>query len=243
MTADIHQGEAGDRELIKRAQAGDGQAMEEMTLRHDPLVKYVARRFRDRGGEMEDLLQIGRLGLVKAIRHFDLRYDVRFSTYAVPIVMGEIRRFLRDNGAVHISRTVRENGVRIQKLLEKEGESLPVATIAQRLGISAEDVILALESGKAVRSLDEPVSPGGEVLLRDTIGEDEQEKWMEKMELSRLLDSLLPEERSLIARRYFAEETQARIARDRGMTQVQVSRMESRVLKRLREAAKGRDFT
>ena len=237
MRAEEHQSGSEDRRLIEKAQAGDGEALEEMALRHDPLVKYVARRFQGRGGDMEDLRQIGRLGLVKAIRNFDLRFDVRFSTYAVPIVMGEIRRYLRDNGAVHISRTVRENGVRIQKLLEAEGDGLSVSQIAEKLDLSPEDVILALESGRPVRSLEEPVSADGGLLLRDTIGADQQDQWLDSMELGRLLSALSPEEKSLIVKRYFAEETQARIARERGMTQVQVSRMESRIMRRLREWA------
>lgn len=237
MTGGVHQSETTDRDLIRLSQQGNREALEEMTQRHDALVRYVAQRFSGRGCDMEDLCQIGRLGLIKAIRNFDLTFEVRFSTYAVPIVMGEIRRYLRDNGAVHVSRTVRENGARIQKLLQERGEDTPVSEIARVLGLSREDVVLAMGSGRQVRSLEEPVSADGTMLLKDTLGQDDQEEWMMRMEIKRLLSSLAESDRSLIIKRYFAEETQARIARERGMTQVQVSRLESKILRKMREMA------
>ncbi len=227
----------GDRELIEKAQAGDRSAMEQMTIRHDALVKFVVRRFTGRGAEADDLYQLGRLGLVKAIRNFDTRYDVRFSTYAVPLIMGEIRRFLRDDGQIHVSRSIRQNAQRIQALCQECGEETPpVSEIAERLGLTDEDVLLAMEASQRPRSLNEPLGEDG-LTLADVLGQDETERTLERIELRRLIERLQPKEREVIVRRYFRDETQAAIARDLGMTQVQVSRLESRILRQMREAA------
>ena len=227
----------GDRELIEKAQAGDRSAMEQMTIRHDALVKFVVRRFTGRGAEADDLYQLGRLGLVKAIRNFDTRYDVRFSTYAVPLIMGEIRRFLRDDGQIHVSRSIRQNAQRIQALCQECGEETPpVSEIAARLGLTEEDVLLAMEASQRPRSLNEPLGEDG-LVLADVLGQDETERTLERIELRRLIERLQPREREVIVRRYFRDETQAVIARDLGMTQVQVSRLESRILRQMREEA------
>ena len=227
----------GDRELIEKAQAGDRPAMEQMTSRHDALVKFVVRRFTGRGAEADDLYQLGRLGLVKAIRNFDTRYDVRFSTYAVPLIMGEIRRFLRDDGQIHVSRSIRQNAQRIQALCQECGEEAPpVSEIAARLGLTDEDVLLAMEASQRPRSLNEPLGEDG-LTLADVLGHDETERTLERIELRWLIARLQPREREVIVRRYFRDETQAVIARDLGMTQVQVSRLESRILRQMREAA------
>jgi len=226
-----------DIALIRAAQQGDGDAAQEMALRHEALVRYVARRFIGRGREMEDLYQLGRLGLYKAVKNFNTEYAVKFSTYAVPLIMGEIRRFLRDDGQIHISRSIRENAVRVAHLMEEEGERMPVSEIAQRLGLSCEETVLAMEAGRSVRSLSEPIGEDGGLLLQDTIGEDKTGEIVGRMALEEMLSRLSPFERELIERRYFREQTQTSIAKELGMTQVQISRMESRILKRLREMA------
>ncbi len=223
-----------DHELIEAIRGGDRAALEQMTLRHDALVHYVVKRFEGRGRERDDLVQLGRLGLLKAIRHFDAdRYPVRFSTYAVPLIMGEIRRFLRDDGQVHVARSIRENAFRLARLREKLGDGAPLETLAERLNLSREDTLLALEAGYGVRSLSEPLGDG-DLLLQDTIGEDDTARLVSRIDLKAMLDSLPVGERELIRRRYFLDQTQTRIAAELGMTQVQVSRMESRILKRLR---------
>lgn len=226
-----------DEALICAAQQGDRDAAEVMALRHEPLVRYVAKRFAGRGRDMDDLLQLGRLGLHKAVLNFNCGYGVRFSTYAVPLIMGEIRRFLRDDGQIHISRSIRENAVKVARLIEETGESLPVHEIAEKLGLSSEETVLAMEAGRTVRSLDEPVGDEGGIFLKDTVGEDRTGEMLNRIELEELMKRLPPFERELIERRYFLEQTQTSIARELGMTQVQISRMESRILKRLRELA------
>jgi len=226
-----------DLTLIRLTQQGDREAAQEMALRHEALVRYVARRFMGRGREMEDLYQLGRLGLYKAVKHFNTEYAVKFSTYAVPLIMGEIRRFLRDDGQIHISRSIRENAVRVARLMEAEGDGVSVGEMAQKLGLSCEETVLAMEAGRSVRSLSEPIGEDGGLLLQDTIGEDKTGEIVGRMALEEMLEKLPPFERELIERRYFREQTQTSIARELGMTQVQISRMESRILKRLREMA------
>lgn len=228
-----------DVSLICAAQQGDAEAAEVMCIRHEPLVRYVARRFMGRGREMEDLYQLGRLGLHKAVKNFSAEYSVKFSTYAVPLIMGEIRRFLRDDGQIHISRSIRENSVKVARLIEECGEGLPVSEISERLGLTREETVLAMEAGRSVRSLSEPIGDDGGLLLQDTLGEDRSGEVLNKMALEEMLSKLQPFERELIERRYFLEQTQTSIAKELGMTQVQISRLESRILKRLRELAVG----
>jgi len=223
-----------DRELIEAIRQGDRAALEEMALRHDALVHYVVKRFEGRGRDRDDLVQLGRLGLVKALRNFDPEtYQVRFSTYAVPLIMGEIRRFLRDDGQVHVARSIRENALKLARLREKLGDDVPLDALAERLGISREDALLATEANCSVRSFSEPLGEG-DLLLQDTIGEDNTAALVSRIDLRTMLESLPAQERELIRRRYFLDQTQTSIAAELGMTQVQVSRMESRILKRLR---------
>lgn len=228
--------ESDDR-LIDAAQRGDRDAAEAMTVRHEALVRYVAKRFAGRGREMEDLYQLGRLGLIKAVRNFKSEYGVKFSTYAVPLIMGEIRRFLRDDGQIHISRSIRENSVRVAKLIEEQGEGLSVSEMAGQLGLTCEETVLAMEAGRSVRSLSEPIGEEGGLLLQDMVGEDRTGEVVSRMTLEEMLGKLTPFEKELIERRYFLEQTQTSIAKELGMTQVQISRLESRILKRLRELA------
>lgn len=227
-----------DRELIEAIRQGDEQAMADMVARHDALVHYVVKRFEGRGRERDDLVQLGRLGLIKAVRNFDTSaYQVRFSTYAVPLIMGEIRRFLRDDNQIHVARSIRENAFRLARLREELGEGASLDELAGHLSLSREDTLLALEASHAVRSLSEPLSGDGSLLLEDTLGEDNTGEVLTRLDLEAMLSRLEPTERELIRRRYFLDQTQTRIAAELGMTQVQVSRMESRILKRLRAMA------
>ena len=206
-----------------------------------PLVHYVLRRFRDRGAEYEDLYQYGCLGLVKAVDRFDPSYNVRFSTYAVPIILGEVRRYLRDDGPVHVSRTIHDNANAVERCREafarEQGREPTVAELADGTGLSREDVALALNANRRVRSLSEPVREGSELRLMDVLGADEMEKVDSRLTLARLLRELTPDERTIIVRRYFQSHTQSAIAKDMGISQVQVSRLESRILKRMRARA------
>lgn len=207
------------------------------------LVHYVMKRFRDRGAEYEDLYQYGCMGLLKAIDRFDLSYGVRFSTYAVPVIMGEIRRFLRDDGSIHISRTIHDNAMRIEKYREEylhSHETEPtILEIAQATGLDGENVMLALNANRSVRSLNENVGNDREIRLMDVIGEDKTEEVDQRLMLAALLRELSPEERTIIIRRYFRSQTQSEIAKELGVSQVQISRMEGKIIRRMRLRAEG----
>lgn len=224
-----------------RAQNGDGEAREQLVKDNLALVKYIVKRFMGRGAEFDDLYQWGCLGLLKAIDRFDPEYPVRFSTYAVPVIMGEIRRFLRDDGLMHVSRTINEQARRIGKYIEvfeaREHRRPELDEIAEALSMDRESVVLAMNSRNRVRSLSEPVRGDSELRLMDVIGTEPMKKVDNRLTLSRLLRDLTDQERAVIVRRYFQSHTQSQIAKDMGMTQVQVSRMESRILKRMRGMA------
>lgn len=199
-----------------------------------------------RGAEFDDLYQWGCLGLLKAIDRFDPDYPVQFSTYAVPVIMGEIRRCLRDDGPVHVSRTIHEQARRIEQYArqyEAEHHRPPELTeIAGALGLDRESVVLAMNSRRQVRSLSEPVRGDDGLRLMDVLGADGPDSDTlsqvdARLTLSKLLRDLPEQERAIIVRRYFQSHTQTQIARDMGISQVQVSRMESRILKRMRQMA------
>ena len=227
--------------LIRLAQAGDREAMETLLLENDALVRFVVKKYAGRGKEYEDLYQLGRLGFVRAVENFDFGFTVRFSTYAVPVIMGEIRRFIRDDGQIHISRTIKENAQRVNTYLARiseEGRPFPsVNEITYETGLSKEDVVLALGAGVPVKSLLEPVDKDGGRLLQDTIGCDPFERVEKNLLVRSLLESLDGKERELIELRYFRRLTQIKTAEILGLTQVQVSRLEKKVLTRLRKDA------
>ncbi len=229
------------RELLIRAKRGEAAAREEVVKQNLPLVKYIVKRFSGRGAEYDDLFQYGCLGLLKAVDRFDPGYPVKFSTYAVPVIMGEIRRYLRDDGPIHISRTIGERARRVDSFCreyELEHQRAPgLDEIAEGLGLERGDVLLALNSKNRIRSLNEPVREEGSLRLMDVVGEDTMDVVDRRLTLSKLLRDLPSKDRALIVRRYFQAHTQTQIARDMGISQVQVSRMESRILRQLRALA------
>ena len=203
------------------------------------LVHSVAKRFLGRGTEYEDLVQIGSVGLVKAAKNFDESTGYKFSTYAVPMIMGEIKRYLRDDGAVKISRSVKENAGKIgyatEKLSKVLGRAPTVSELEKETGITKDDVVTALEAVQPVGSIYE-TAPDGENYLLDKLASqtDEEEKTINRIFLKELLDSLDNRSRKVILLRYFKEETQQTIAEKLGVSQVQVSRIEKKVLEVLR---------
>ena len=221
-------------ELIRRSQDGDKEARETLIQENMGLVHHVVRRFLGRGAEAEDLTQIGAIGLMKAIERFDLSYEVRFSTYAVPMIAGEIRRFLRDDSIIKVSRSLKELAVKAarlrEELLMEQGEEPGLEELAQ-----------AYDSCSEVESLHKIIYQGdGEgVSLMDRVEEkkDEQEAMLTRMLVRQLLDTLEPKERRLILLRFFCDKTQAQVAGELGMTQVQVSRLEKKILTALKKRA------
>ena len=228
--------------LIGRAHQGDKRAREILTENNMGLVHSIARRFQNRGVEMEDLIQIGCIGRVKASDKFDTSYDVRFSTYAVPMITGEIKRFLRDDGMVKVSRSLKETAAKAytvrEELFLKEGKEPRMEEIARELGITREELVLAMDSQGQVESLQKTIyqSDGNEISLEDKLPleENQQEMVVNRMFLEQALGTLDRKERELIYLRFFQDRTQSSIAQQMGMSQVQVSRMEKKILNRLR---------
>lgn len=229
--------------LIGRVHQGDKEARDILVEKNMGLVRSIVKRFANRGVETEDLIQIGCIGLLKAIDKFDLSYDVKFSTYAVPMITGEIKRFLRDDGMVKVSRSLKEIAMKAygarEELLAKEGREPGTEEIAEALGISREELVLAMESGAQVESLQKTIyeSDGSDIYLEDRLPQEknQQEAVLNRMLLEQILGTLDARERELIYLRFFQEKTQSYIAEKMGMSQVQVSRMEKKILKRLRE--------
>lgn len=229
--------------LIQMAHEGDKAARDQLVEDNVGLVWSIVRRFAGRGHEMEDLFQIGSIGLLKAIDKFDLSYDVRFSTYAVPMITGEIKRFLRDDGLIKVSRSVKELGMKVGAARESLSVSLgrepTIEEIAGELKVSREEVAASLEAGAEVESLYRPFgkNDGQELCLMDRLEEkeDAEETLLNRMVLRELISELGPKEREIIIRRYFYNQTQSVIAADLDISQVQVSRLEKKILRQMRE--------
>ena len=230
-------------ELILLAREGDRRARSILVENNIGLVWSIVRRFQNRGHETEDLFQIGCIGLIKAINKFDTSFDVRFSTYAVPMIFGEIKRFLRDDGIIKVSRSLKEvsNKVRITKeiLIRELGREPSVSELAQRLDIPMEELVMAMEAGHSPESLFSPISEGdsSSLLLIDKINDscnDDEMDIIDRIALREIMDTLKPRERQIIILRYFKEKTQVQIARMLGISQVQVSRIEKKILEDIR---------
>lgn len=229
-------------ELIKCSRQGDKGAREQVILDNLGLVWSIVRRFSGRGCEMEDLFQIGSIGLMKAVDRFDLNFDVKFSTYAVPMISGEIRRFLRDDGLVKVSRTLKENNYRMnisrERLWQELGREATLEELSQATGISREDLVLSMEACTEVESLSRPIyqQDGGEVTLGERLPDQQNatEKLLDHMLMEQLLEELSEMEQKLIRLRYFDGKTQMAVAREMGTTQVQVSRMEKKILLKMK---------
>lgn len=234
--------------LIGRAQQGDKKAREVLIEKNLGLVHAMVRRFVGRGVDAEDLFQIGTIGLMKAIDHFDLQYEVKFSTYAVPLISGEIKRFLRDDGPMKVSRTLKEQAVKIgtvrQRLQGLLGREPTLREIAEEADLSVEEIVAATEADYQVESIYASVyrNDGSEVILADTLGKEDEEKenLLNHMLLEQLLEQLDERENELIRLRYFQEKTQVEVAKHFGISQVQVSRMEKKILLAMRARAQGK---
>ena len=220
--------------LIEKSHNGDKEAREQLVEENIGLIWCVVKRFYGRGIEAEDLFQIGSIGLIKAIDKFDLSYDVKFSTYAVPMISGEIKRFLRDDGMIKVSRSLKELSYRIFQTREKMTDGLGREPTLEELS-----QVQAMEASGEVESLYRPIhqKEGSEISLLDKLEEKEhrEEKILDRMLLGQLLEKLDGQERTLIYLRYFAEKTQSAVGKEMGISQVQVSRMEKKIIQNLRE--------
>ncbi len=230
------------RTLLVKTKEGDTAARNRVVEENLNLVHHVVKRFTGRGFDAQDLFQIGTIGLIKAVDHFDLEREVCFSTYAVPMIMGEIRRFMRDDGMIRVSRSVKENLVAIRRVQEKirkeEGREAELDEICRRTGLAREAVIEATESSRDVESLHKTIyqGDGAEVILADMIRDsgNEGEKLLDRMVLEQMMEALEEKERRLIWLRYMKNLTQSEVAARLDMSQVQVSRYEKKILLKMR---------
>lgn len=229
------------KELIARSQQGDSEARELLVNSNLRLVWSVVQRFMNRGYEADDLFQIGCIGLLKAVDKFDLDYDVKFSTYAVPMIIGEIQRFLRDDGTVKVSRSLKETANKVRKakdeLYKRLGRSPTVSEVAEELGISTEDVVFAQEANRTPSSIHETVfeNDGDPITLIDQIADDALGKWFDKIALKDAISKLSEREQLIVYLRYYKDQTQSEVADRLGISQVQVSRLEKRILQTIRD--------
>lgn len=230
--------------LLKKAHKGDRRAREKLINCNLRLVFNIVKRFEGRGFDLEDLFQIGMIGLIKAIDNFDPAYGVKFSTYAVPMVIGEIRRFLRDDHPIKVSRALKEKGIRVKRarenLVHEFGREPTVAEIAEALEVGREEVVTALEAAQLPISIFETVhhdDAGDALCLLDNLKceNDQEQVWLERVALREALARLPARERQIIWLRFFQDKTQTEVGVLLGLSQVQVSRLERQAVARLRE--------
>lgn len=230
-------------ELIKLAGKGDRQAQEKLIENNMGLIGNIIKRFNNRGYDAEELFQVGAIGLIKAVQKFNPEFNVKFSTYAVPMIIGEIKRFLRDDGIIKVSRSLKEmsNKAKITKdILSKElGREPTIGEISERIGISPEELAVAIDAGYSPEYLHSSVYEGGSnsILLIDKVNANEEEEGeiVDKLVLSQILDNLDERDKKIIILRYFKEKTQTQVAQIMGISQVQVSRIEKKIIEQFRK--------
>ena len=230
-------------ELLERVERGDREAEAALLEENAGLVRRVARRFIDRGTEYEDLVQIGTVGMLKAIRSFSLERGTAFSTYAVPLIVGEIRRHLRDDGLLKVSRIYKRQGLSLMheknRILTEEGREAGIAELAERCGVSVEEAAISLDAISPVTSLSEYVygedSVTYEGVIADTESADESERICDRIALAQSIGKLPPEWRKIVLMRYYRNMTQQQTAEALGLTQVKVSREEKKILAALKK--------
>lgn len=237
--------ESEKMELLKKVRAGDKKAREELVIGNLRLVLSVIQRFANRGENPDDLFQVGCIGLIKAIDNFDIGLDVRFSTYACPMIIGEVRRHLRDNNPVRVSRSLRDtayHAMQVRERLMNELERDPTPEeIAKELCIDREEVVIALDSIVEPLSLNEPVySDGGDTIyVMDQIGDREsEESWLDEILLRQAIEELNPREKKILFLRFMQGKTQMEVAGEIGISQAQVSRLEKGAIKKIKDKNK-----
>lgn len=229
------------RSLIELARGGETEAKEKILKHNSRLIRSIVLRFEGRGVEFDDLFQVGSLGMLKAIERFDPGKGVKFSTYAVTVIMGEIRQYLREDGVIKTGRNLKELAGRVyrarQEFFERYGKEPTISELEDVTKLTREEIAAALEIAQPVSSLQEIVhsDDGPPITLEDRVGEEPEEKWMEIFSLREALERLEPRLRLIVEERFFREKTQEEIATRIGVSQVQVSRLEKTALQFLRE--------
>lgn len=227
--------------LIDEAQKNSDEAKEKLIKENSPLIKSVVKLYLNKGIEYDDLYQLGSLGFLKAINNFDSSYNVKFSTYAVPMIAGEIKRYLRDNGIIKISRKIKTLSVKIGKFIDEYtndfGKSPSVEEVAEHFDVDVYDVVYAMESSRQIVSLNSAIGDddGKDMTMFDRV-ENEQsiDKEMDNQMLYKVIEELPPRDKKIVILRYFRDKTQKEIAQELGVSQVQISRLESKILLKLK---------
>lgn len=233
-----------DIQKIEKAQSGDKNALEELIEENNGLIWSIVKRFYGRGHEPEDLYQIGCLGFIKSIKRFNTDFEVKLSTYAVPYMIGEIKRYIRDDGPVKVSRSIKDLGIKIRELqrekMNKQGKEPKIQEIAKELNVDLDDVILAMEATNSVESIEGTKhinnKDGKSISLLDTLSteKNEEETITNKLAIGQLIKDLKDREKEIILLRYYKEKTQAQVAKILGISQVQVSRLERKILENMK---------
>lgn len=229
-------------ELIKKVKSGDQEARDKLIEQNIPLVWSIVKKFTSKGYETEDIFQIGCVGLIKAVDRFDPNFNVKFSTYAVPMIIGEIKRFMRDDGKIKVSRRIKENRAKVKKFrdeyIAKYGKEPSISDISESTGISYEDIVVCLDASNDISSLNEVINQeeGKPITLMDIAAEEDYSyKLLDLLALKEGLKKLQGRERYIIFMRYFKNKTQAQIADELNISQVHVSRIEKKALERIKE--------
>ncbi len=228
-------------ELINKAKTGDELAKEQLITLNSPLIKSVVKRYLNKGVEYDDLFQLGSLGFIKAINNYDPSFNVKFTTYAVPMIAGEIKRFLRDDGSVKVSRSIKHTAIQIKNFifeyLKIHGTNPSLDEISKEFNMPISDVVFAMGASNSPLSLNEKYKDDDESLsIMDKLTDDfSVENYVDKLALKEMISNLTAREKQVIIMRYYLDKTQSEIAKELGVSQVQVSRIENRVLKEIRE--------
>ena len=238
-----------DIESIKLAQLGSSLEMEKLIQYNNGLIWSIVKRFGGRGHEMEDLYQIACIGFIKSIQRFDTSFEVKLSTYSVPYMIGEIKRHIRDDGMIKVSRGIKELAIKVKEIqkqyLIQKGKEIGIMEIAKELKVTKEEIALALESGNIVESIENTTfqdqKDGNKISLLEKIATniDEQELVVNKIAVNNLIESLEDRDKQIIMLRFFKEKTQMQVAKILGITQVQVSRLEKKILQSMKNKLKG----
>ena len=223
-------------EDILKAQSGNKEIMTKLVTENSNLIWSIVTRFKDRGYEIEDLYQIGCIGFIKSIKRFDTNYEVKLSTYAVPYILGEIKRFIRDDGPVKVIRSIKELSYKIKLIqneyITKKGRDIQIEELAKLLKVSKEDIVIAMDSNNTVESIDRKVNDSDDLTIMDKLKSnvDQEKDIVNKITIKTLIEGLDEKSKKIIMLRYYRGKTQSQVAELLGVTQVQVSRLEKKIL-------------
>lgn len=226
--------------LLKQAKNGDENAKELIFINNAPLIRSIIRRFKNKGIEYDDLYQIACIGFVKAITNFDEKFEVKFSTYSVPMIIGEIKRYIRDNGAVKVSRAIKILANKINRFIyefqAKENRSPTIDELSVKFGISEDEVVMAIDSARMPVSIYDKFDDeeDAQELISKIPAENSEDNVLDKIRLKEVINDLNDRERKIIVMRYYRDKTQSEIAEELGVSQVQVSRLENRIIEKIR---------